>query len=128
AFGRHRIVARATIRQRGSDMNRSGNRSILRYAAEIIVVLSAVVPLYLLLKQSITPELESFAWPPLWMPRMLTSAHFTSVLAVGELRAALLRSVWVAIVSGAVATILGAMLAYAMARSAWGQALGFGAV
>jgi ABC-type glycerol-3-phosphate transport system permease component len=99
-----------------------------RAAASAIVVAAAAAPLYLLLKQSVTPELESFAWPPVWLPHHLTGAHFTAVFAIGELRAAILRSIAVAVSSAAVATALGAMLAYAMARSSAGRAAGVSAV
>jgi multiple sugar transport system permease protein len=99
-----------------------------RAAASAMVVAAAAAPLYLLLKQSITPELESFAWPPAWLPHHLTASHFAAVFAIGELRAAILRSIAVAVTSGAVATALGAMLAYAMARSRAGRAAGMSAV
>jgi ABC-type glycerol-3-phosphate transport system permease component len=100
----------------------------VRGAASTAVVFAAAAPLYLLLKQSITPELESFAWPPLWLPHRVTGAHFTAVFAIGELRAAILRSIAVAVSSAAVATVLGAMLAYAMARSRAGREAGISAV
>ncbi|MFZ0887963.1 MAG: carbohydrate ABC transporter permease [Candidatus Binataceae bacterium] len=96
--------------------------------AELIVGLAAVVPLYLLGKQALSPELESFAWPPIWLPRHLTVEHFRSVFAVTELRSAVLRSVFVAGASAAIATVLGAMLAYSMARSRLGRRVAMGAV
>src|SRR5262249_45777395 len=46
------------------------------------------------------------------------------VFAIGELRSAILRSIGVALASGVIATALGAMLAYAMARSAEGRSTG----
>jgi multiple sugar transport system permease protein len=101
--------------------------TIARYAAEALIVAGAVIPLYLLIKQAITPELQSFAWPPLWLPHNLTGAHFGAVFAVGELRA-ILRSIWVATACAMIATALGAMLAYAMARSTAGRSAGFIAV
>jgi len=102
--------------------------TIARYAAEALIVAGAVIPLYLLIKQAITPELQSFAWPPLWLPHSLTGAHFGAVFAVGELRAAILRSIWVATACAMIATALGAMLSYAMARSTAGRSAGFIAV
>lgn len=36
-----------------------------------------LVPLWLVVKQAVTPEGESFAWPPTWMPHELTLANFT---------------------------------------------------
>lgn len=99
-----------------------------RFAIEAFVVASAALPLYILSKQSVTPELETFAWPPHWTPYDLTLSHFITVFAVNELRSAVLRSLGVATISATIATLLGAMLAYAMARSAIAQRVGFSTV
>jgi multiple sugar transport system permease protein len=99
-----------------------------QFALSGFVVAAAVVPLYLLAKQSLTPEVETFAWPPHWIPHRFTLAHFISVFAVSELRGAVLRSLGVATVSAVIATSLGAMLAQAMARSALAQRVGFSTV
>lgn len=77
---------------------------------------AAAVPVYLLIKQALTPDLESFAWPPRWIPSDITLAHVKSVFELAELRSALILSVAVAAVAALVATALGTMLAYAMAR------------
>ncbi len=92
------------------------------------MIAAAVVPLYLLAKQALTPELETFVWPPAWIPRHLTLEHFVTVFAVGELRGAIVRSLAVGVISAAGATALGAMLAYAMARGTAARSAGFGAV
>jgi len=99
-----------------------------RVALNAFVLIAATLPLYLLAKQSVTPELETFAWPPHWMPHHLTLAHFISVFAVNELRSAVLRSLGVATISAVIATMLGAMLAHAMARSSFAQRVGFSSV
>ncbi|HEY6299582.1 MAG TPA: carbohydrate ABC transporter permease [Candidatus Binatus sp.] len=99
-----------------------------RFALNAFVLIAATLPLYLLAKQSVTPELETFAWPPHWMPHHLTLAHFISVFAVNELRSAVLRSLGVATISAVIATLLGAMLAHAMARSSFAQGVGFSTV
>ncbi|MHB8383512.1 MAG: carbohydrate ABC transporter permease [Candidatus Binataceae bacterium] len=96
--------------------------------ASALVIAAAVVPLYLLAKQALTSELETFAWPPVWLPRHLTLGNFSAVFAVGELRGAIVRSLAVGVVSAAFATALGAMLAYAMARGSAAQRAGFGVV
>jgi multiple sugar transport system permease protein len=89
-----------------------------------MVVAAAVVPLYLLIKQAVTPELDSFAWPPVWFPESLTLAYLKRVIATGELRVSLILSARVAAMAALIATGLGTMLAYAMARDArsrgWG--------
>jgi ABC-type glycerol-3-phosphate transport system permease component len=105
-----------------------GGLQAARFALNAFVIIAAVLPLYLLAKQSVTPELETFAWPPHWMPHHLTLAHFISVFAVNELRSAVLRSLSVAAISAVIATLLGAMLAHAMARSSFVQRIGFSAV
>ncbi len=99
-----------------------------RLALNAFVIVGAALPLYILAKQSVTPELETFAWPPHWTPHHLTLAHFISVFAVNELRSAVFRSLGVAAVSAAIATLLGAMLAHAMARSSLAQRVGFSTV
>jgi multiple sugar transport system permease protein len=99
-----------------------------RFALIAFIFVGAVLPLYLLAKQSVTPELETFAWPPHWTPQHLTLSHFISVFAVNELRSAVLRSLAVAAISAVIATALGAMLAHAMARSSLAQRLGFSTV
>jgi ABC-type glycerol-3-phosphate transport system permease component len=110
------------------DRRPSGSARWIPVALSGAIIASASAPLYLLVKQAITPELESFAWPPLWLPRAVTADHFGAVFAVGELRNSILRSIFVATAAASAATLLGAMLAYAMARSRSGFRLGIGAV
>lgn len=99
-----------------------------RFVLNAFVLAAAALPLYILAKQSVTPELETFAWPPHWAPHHLTLSHFVTVFAVNELRSAVLRSLGVAAISAFIATALGAMLAHAMARSSFAQRLGFSTV
>ena len=101
---------------------------VARFALNAFVLAAAALPLCLLAKQSVTPELETFAWPPHWAPHHLTFSHFITVFAVNELRSAVLRSLGVAAISALIATALGAMLAYAMARGAFTQRIGFSTV
>ena len=70
-----------------------------RLALNAFVLAAAALPLYLLAKQAVTPELETFAWPPHWAPHDLTFSHFVTVFAVNELRSAVLRSLGVAAIS-----------------------------
>ncbi|MFZ1886426.1 MAG: carbohydrate ABC transporter permease [Candidatus Binataceae bacterium] len=100
----------------------------LRIAVSALVVAAAALPIYLLAKQAFTPELETFAWPPVWLPRHLTGENFAAVFAVGELRGAIVRSLAVGVISAAGATAMGAMLAYAMARGSIARSAGFGTV
>jgi ABC-type glycerol-3-phosphate transport system permease component len=112
----------------GQARDDTGAGRAARFALEAFVIAGAVLPLYLLAKQSVSPELETFAWPPHWLPHRLTLDHFISVFEVTELRGAILRSLGVAAISAAIATALGAMLAHAMARSAIAQRVGFSTV
>jgi multiple sugar transport system permease protein len=112
----------------GRPSDDAGAGGAARFALEAFVIAAAVLPLYLLAKQSVSPELETFAWPPHWLPHRLTLDHFISVFEVNELRGAILRSLAVAAISAAIATALGAMLAHAMARSAIAQRVGFSTV
>jgi len=112
----------------GQARDDTGAGRAARFALEAFVIAGAVLPLYLLAKQSVSPELETFAWPPHWLPHRLTLDHFISVFEVNELRGAILRSLAVAAISAAIATTLGAMLAHAMARSAIAQRVGFSTV
>ena len=112
----------------GRARDDAGAGRAARFALEAFVIAGAVLPLYLLAKQSVSPELETFAWPPHWLPHRLTLDHFISVFEVNELRGAILRSLAVAAISAAIATTLGAMLAHAMARSAIAQRVGFSTV
>jgi len=112
----------------GEARDDTGAGRAARFALEAFVIAGAVLPLYLLAKQSVSPELETFAWPPHWLPHRLTLDHFISVFDVNELRGAILRSLAVAAISAAIATTLGAMLAHAMARSAIAQRVGFSTV
>jgi multiple sugar transport system permease protein len=107
---------------------RGKGATIIRRVAALAIVLGAAIPIYLLVKQAITPETESFAWPPFWLPHRITAAHLESVFTVGELRASILRSIAVALMCGVSATVMGAMLGYAMARSRWGRRAGMTAL
>ncbi len=99
-----------------------------RIVSSALVIAAALVPLYLLAKQAVTPELETFAWPPRWLPHHLTLANFAEVFAVAELRSAILRSLAVAALSALGATVMGAMLAWAMARGTAARRAAFAAV
>jgi multiple sugar transport system permease protein len=58
-----------------------------RFAVPLAAALAAVdlLPLGLVLKQAVTPERESFAWPPTWLPRTPTLENFRAVHAAVEL-------------------------------------------
>ncbi|HVA82074.1 MAG TPA: carbohydrate ABC transporter permease [Candidatus Binataceae bacterium] len=104
---------------------RGGGFAMLGAALGGFVIAAAVIPLYLLAKQALTPELETFAWPPVWLPRDITLRNFAQVFMVRELRGAIVRSLSVGVISAASATAMGAMLASAMARASAARRVGF---
>lgn len=57
----------------------------LLLAVAIGIALADLVPLGLIVKQAVTTERESFAWPPTWLPQSLTAANFREVFAAVEL-------------------------------------------
>jgi ABC-type glycerol-3-phosphate transport system permease component len=54
-------------------------------ASALAVAAADLVPLGLIAKQAVTPERESFAWPPTWLPHTPTMANFRDVAAAVEL-------------------------------------------
>lgn len=56
-----------------------------------------LVPVWLLLKQAVTPERESFAWPPTWWAHEPTLANFGAATRAVDLLGGLLLSVGVAL-------------------------------
>jgi multiple sugar transport system permease protein len=60
-------------------------RALLAGLGGLIIALVVLPPLALLLKQAFTPEAESFAWPPTWLPHAPTTANFRTLFASVEL-------------------------------------------
>jgi multiple sugar transport system permease protein len=75
----------------------------MRRTAALLVLAAAVafidlLPLALILKQAFTPEAESFAWPPTWMPQRLTLENFRA-LETSDLGSGLRLSAFVAVLT-----------------------------
>lgn len=64
--------------------------------AALVVAAADLLPLALVLKQAVTPERESLAWPPTWIPHTLTLENFRAVAAAVDIWPALARSGFVA--------------------------------
>lgn len=75
-----------------------------------------LLPVWLLVKQALTPEAESFAWPPTWWPRTLTLANLREVGDVVDLAGSLARSAGVALAAVALALALALPAAWLAAR------------
>ena len=93
----------------------------MRRAAAIAIasaMLSCVVllPLALILKQAVTPDAESFAWPPTWLPRQPTLDNFRALLGSAELPYGLRLSVAVALLTVLSTLTLTVSAAWAAAR------------
>lgn len=61
--------------------------------AVVCVAALDVLPVALVLKQALTPEAESLAWPPTWIPREWTLENFRALGAGGEL----VRGLWLSL-------------------------------
>jgi multiple sugar transport system permease protein len=85
--------------------------------AALAVLAAALLPLYLIAKQALTPERESFAWPPTWLPHELTLENFRAVLGGVEVTSGLVRSVAVAVATVASTLALSLPAAWLAARS-----------
>ncbi|HEV7733901.1 MAG TPA: carbohydrate ABC transporter permease [Candidatus Binatia bacterium] len=81
-------------------------RRSLVFGAVVAVALVDLVPLALVLKQAFTPEGESVAWPPTWVPHTLTLENFRAVAAAVDLWPALARSGIVAVLTVALTLAL----------------------
>lgn len=81
------------------------------------IALVVFLPLLLVLKQAFTPEAESFAWPPTWLPHAPTLANFRTLLGGAELGYAFGLSVLVASLTVLSTLALTVSAAWAAARS-----------
>ena len=77
-----------------------------------------LLPLSLMLKQAFTPESESFAWPPTWVPQHLTLDNFRNLATTIELGSGLWLSVSVALAVVASTLLLTLPPAWLAARRA----------
>jgi len=89
--------------------------------AALLVVAAAVAivdlaPLALILKQALTPERESFAWPPTWRPHAVTLENFRTVTGAVEFGRGVVLSLGVAGATVAAALALALPAAWLAAR------------
>jgi multiple sugar transport system permease protein len=78
------------------------------------IAVADLLPLALVLKQAFTPEAESYAWPPSWLPRQWTLENFASLRGVVELD----RGLWLSLVVAGLTVVLALALALPAAWSA----------
>jgi ABC-type glycerol-3-phosphate transport system permease component len=91
-------------------------RSALVGGVALAIATLDLLPLLLIVKQAVTPERESFAWPPTWIPHELTLENFAAVGAAFELRAGLWLSLLVAVATVALTLVLALPAAWISAR------------
>lgn len=60
-------------------------RALVIGAAASALAGAVLLPLALIAKQAFTPEAESFAWPPTWLPQQPTLANFRTLFGSVEL-------------------------------------------
>ena len=91
-------------------------RSVLLLALGVVIAAIELFPLALILKQAFTPEIESFAWPPTWLPRDLTGQNFRQLQEVINLGRGLGLSASVALLTVASSLALALPAAWLAAR------------
>jgi multiple sugar transport system permease protein len=73
--------------------------AVIFVALALVVAALDLLPLALILKQAFTPERESFAWPPTWLPHDFTLDNFRALGATIELGRGAWLSVCVAVLT-----------------------------
>lgn len=91
-------------------------RRAAAFALALALCALNLVPVWLLLKQAVTPERESFAWPPTWWPHDPTLASFGAATRAVDLWGGLALSVGVALAAVAGTLALAGPAAWLAAR------------
>lgn len=84
--------------------------------AAFAVAAANLVPLWLVVKQAVTPERESFAWPPTWLPHALTTSNFVGAADAVPISQGLVLSLGVALATVASTMALALPAAWLAAR------------
>lgn len=79
-------------------------------------VVFVLVPLYWMLITSIKPSSDYLTTPPVWFPAKPTNVHYTAALFSYRGLQGLINSLIVASASTVLSTMMGAMMAYSLAR------------
>jgi multiple sugar transport system permease protein len=97
---------------------RRGAARVGRALAVVAVVVTGTLPLVLIVKQAITPDRESSAWPPTWIPREPTFENFRALATAAEVPAATALSVGIALAAMTATVLLALPAAWLAARDA----------
>ena len=92
--------------------------ALARSATVWAIASAALLPLWLIVKQAVTPDRESFAWPPTLVPHEPTLASFAVLAGTTELADGFLLSFGVALATVAAALAIALPAAWLAARDA----------
>jgi len=81
-----------------------------------LVVVFAILPVFWLVRVSLTPEIQMHKWPPKVLPEKITVGHYVEILGDGRFWLQLFNSLVICLVATAVALTLGAFGAYGLVR------------
>ena len=87
------------------------------FAAAVLVGVANLLPLWLVVKQALSPEEESFAWPPHFVPETWTFGNLAAAAEVVPLASGLAMSLGVACATVVSSLALALPAAWASARS-----------
>ncbi len=102
--------------RRGLSARRNRGLDFARTVFLALFVLFVLAPLYWVIITSIKPTSDYLVVPPVWFPAEPTIVHYTAALFSYRGLQALVNSLIISTVSTVLSTILGAMMAYSLAR------------
>jgi multiple sugar transport system permease protein len=102
--------------RRGRSARRNPGLDFARKVFLVLFMLFVLAPLYWVIITSIKPTSDYLVVPPVWFPAEPTIVHYTAALFSYRGLQALVNSLIVSTASTVLSTILGAMMAYSLAR------------
>ncbi len=90
--------------------------TFLLYFAIVLVLIVIAFPIYWLITTSVKPGVETATYPPVYIPSRISWENYAAVLK-GENLKFFVNSVIIALSSTVLTTIMGAMAAYALAKT-----------
>ena len=117
-------VSAAAVPNRTPAWKRRGN--FARYLLIAFFVLFTLLPFYWAFATSIKPTDDYLANPPVWFPDRPTLVHYTTALFAYRGLQGLVNSIVISVAATALSAVLGALMAYSLARfRTGGQHLSF---
>lgn len=87
------------------------------YGAALVVVLVSAFPFYWLLLTSIKPGVETATNPPILIPSSVTFQNYAAVFVGSDIGRFVMNSLMISLASTVLAVVIGALAAYALAKS-----------